>query len=158
MVAEPDNQPSDPQLDDRTRPLFTRTCAEFVGNRRGLTERELQRAQPVAQRAGVVVTQFGGGSGHETGEGIDEHSRFGEIRLDVFGQSDLDGGGAHEVNGDPLQHFDRGHFGDVESGFVVGIGGVGHGGLSRRDAQSRGYCYSYGGFGVTRTRKWRNPT
>jgi hypothetical protein len=26
------------------------------------------------------------------------------------------GGGAHEVNGDPLQHLNHGDFGDVESG------------------------------------------
>jgi hypothetical protein len=78
----------------------------------------------------VVIAQFGGGGGNETGQSVDEHAGFGEIRLDVLGQSDLDGGRAHEVNGDPLKHLDRGYFGDVESGVVVVLRGVRHGNLS----------------------------
>ena len=78
----------------------------------------------------MVIAQFRCGGGHETGQCVDEHSRFGEIRLDVLCQSDLDGGGAHEVNGDSLKHLDRGHFSDVESGVVVVLRGVRHGNLS----------------------------
>lgn len=71
-------------LTDGPGPLFAGTSAVLVGNHRCFTERQLQRPQPVTQRAGVVIAQFGGGRRHETGQRVDEHSCFGEVGLDVL--------------------------------------------------------------------------
>ncbi len=90
----------------------------------------------------MVVTQFGGRCGHETGQRVDEHPRLGEVGFDVFGQTNLHGCGAHEVYRDTLKDLDRGHLGDVEGGVVLGEIGVRHETFRGWDARERSTCYS----------------
>ena len=75
------------RLADRAGPLLAGALADRVGDRRCLAERELNRAQPVAQRARVVVADLGGAGGDEAGEGVDELARLVEVDLLASGSS-----------------------------------------------------------------------
>src|SRR5690606_6168517 len=86
---------------DRPRPLLAGPLADRVLNGGSLAEGELQGAQTVAQRAGVRAADLRGASGDQAGEGVDELARLVEVQLGVrvIGQAQLDGSGAHQVNG-----------------------------------------------------------
>jgi hypothetical protein len=49
----------------------------------------------------------------ETREGVDEHARLSEVRLDVLGQANLDGGGRHQMNGHARVNFNSGNVRNV---------------------------------------------
>ncbi len=59
--------------------LLAGAVAGRVGEGRGLAEGELEGAQPVAERAGVLVADVGGGGGDERGERGDELAGLVEV-------------------------------------------------------------------------------
>src|SRR5699024_9529236 len=83
-----------------------------------LAEGQLQTAQPIAQRAGVVVADHGGGAGDESGECGDELAGLVEVLEvgagalgGVLGQAAFDGGGGHEMDGAGGDDLDGGRLG-----------------------------------------------
>src|SRR5699024_4820174 len=112
--------------------LLSGALSGLVRDFRGLAEGQLQAAQSIAQRAGVVVADHGGGAGDESGECGDELAGLVEVFEvgagalgGVLGQAALDGGGGHEVDGAGGDDLDGGHLGDVAGDFGHRLGGNG---------------------------------
>src|SRR5699024_7543515 len=112
--------------------LLSGAFARCIGQLRGLAEGQLQTAQPIAQRAGVVVADYGGGAGDESGECGDELAGLVEVLEvgagglgGVLGQAGLDGGGGHEVDGAGGDDLDGGDLGDVARNVGDRLGGNG---------------------------------
>src|SRR5690606_21029089 len=97
--------------------LLARRFARLVGEGQGLREGELKGAQTVAQRAGVLVADLGGGGGDQAREGGDQLPRLGEVPvlpgLLVLGEAHLHRRGAHQVHAGGGDDLDRGDLGDV---------------------------------------------
>ena len=81
----------------------------------GFLEGELQGAEAVAERGGVVVAEGGGGGVEEAGEGVDQGAGLVQVLVvgQVLGQAEVDGGGAHQVQGGGGDDLDARYVGDV---------------------------------------------
>ncbi|VXB23042.1 hypothetical protein CURTO8I2_170017 [Curtobacterium sp. 8I-2] len=123
--------PGDARLVDGSRVLLARPGADRVRDRRRLAEGELQRPQPVAERAGVVIADLGRGGGDQTGQRGDELPCLVQVGLllRVVGQADLHGRGTEQVHRNGVDEFDRRHLRDVPGGVDAGVvdRGVAHG-------------------------------
>lgn len=63
----------------------------------------------------MVVAEGGGGGVEEAGEGVDQGAGLVEVLVvgEVFGQAEVDGGGAHQVEGGGRDDLHAGYVGDV---------------------------------------------
>jgi hypothetical protein len=75
----------------------------------------LERAEAVAQGSGVVVAEALGRCVEEAGERVDEGAGLVQVLVlgEVLGQAEVDGGGAHQVQGRGRDDLHARYLGDV---------------------------------------------
>src|SRR5690606_3372724 len=83
-----------------------------------LAEGQLERTQPIAQRASMHVTDLRCAGGDQAREGVDELASLVEIELTVgvIRETGLDCCGAHQVHRCRGDHLDGGYIRDVACG------------------------------------------